>query len=367
MNRLFGLDLLRAIAIIWVMLFHATKYGTPYREFSGLGWMGVDLFFVLSGFLIGSQLFKLICQRQEINLSEFYLNRIFRILPAYMVVLIIYFLVPFTREGNGLQPLWQFLSFSVNLFIDTSNNNTFSHVWSLCIEEYFYLFFPIAVLLLMNRSSVSKILALSLFFIAFGMYLRGYIWVNQLGWGQSYFENIYYPTYTRLDGLLAGVLLAALKVFKPKLWGFIMNHANKALLVGLSGVALSIWIFEARFGYMATVIGFPILSFSFAFIVAGASSSSSVFGKYKVPGAYFVATLAYSLYLTHKSVFHMLNTTIGEQLSAKGYVAFFVYGGAALFVAIILYVIVERPFLKLRTAVIAWDNKKPQKTAEINW
>ena len=102
MNRLCGLDLLRAIAIIWVMLFHATKYGTPSREFSGLGWMGVDLFFVLSGFLIGSQLFKLVAQKQEISLSKFYLNRVFRILPAYIVVLTIYFLVPFTREGNCL-------------------------------------------------------------------------------------------------------------------------------------------------------------------------------------------------------------------------------------------------------------------------
>jgi len=366
MNRLCGLDLLRAIAIIWVMLFHATKYGTPSREFSALGWMGVDLFFVLSGFLIGSQLFKLVALKQEINLSKFYLNRVFRILPAYIVVLTIYFLVPFTREGNGLQPLWQFLSFSVNLFIDTSSSNTFSHVWSLCIEEYFYLFFPIVVLLLMHRSSFAKILVLSLFIVAFGMYLRGYIWVNELGWGQSYIEKIYYPTYTRLDGLLAGVLIAALKVFKPKLWDFVMNHSNKVLLVGLSGLTLAVWLFKARFGYMATVIGFPILSCSFAFIVAGASSPYSVLGKYKVPGSYFVATLAYSLYLTHKSVFYMVNTTVGEQLSENGYVAFFVYGVAVFLVAFILYVIVERPLLKLRTAVIAWDNRKPQKVAEIN-
>ena len=61
MNRLPGLDLLRAVAIVWVMLFHGLRYGTPYRDFSVLGWMGVDLFFVLSGFLIGNQVFKSIC------------------------------------------------------------------------------------------------------------------------------------------------------------------------------------------------------------------------------------------------------------------------------------------------------------------
>ena len=122
------------------------------------------------------------------------------------MVLTIYFLVPFTREGYGLQPLWQFLSFSVNLFIDTSSSNTFSHVWSLCVEEYFYLFFPIVVLLLMHRSSVTKILALSLFIIAFGMYLRGYIWVHELGWGQSYIEKIYLPYIHKIRRTFSGCI-----------------------------------------------------------------------------------------------------------------------------------------------------------------
>ena len=92
MNRLPGLDLLRAIAIIWVMFYHAmgAQLGTPAKGFSILGWMGVDLFFVL---------------------SEFYISRALRILPAYIVVISIYFLFPLSREGGGLQPLWQFLSF----------------------------------------------------------------------------------------------------------------------------------------------------------------------------------------------------------------------------------------------------------------
>ena len=365
MNRLPGLDLLRAIAIVWVMLFHAERYGTPSREISGFGWMGVDLFFVLSGFLIGGQLLRLISQKREINFIEFYTNRAFRILPAYLVVMSIYFLVPFTREGSGLQPLWQFLSFSVNLFIDTSHSNTFSHVWSLCIEEYFYLVFPIVVLLLRNRSSTTKIVMIALVIIGFGMYIRGDIWLNDLGWGQSYIEKIYYPTYTRLDGLLAGVLLATLKVFRPNLWSVAMNHANKVLLLGCLGLALAIWIFSVRFGFMATVIGFPILSLSLALIVASASSANAMIGKFKVPGASIVATLAYSLYLTHKSVFHLINTNFGTLLSTNGYLAFFVYGVAAFLVAVVLYVTVERPFIKLRSVVIAWDNRKLKKTPAI--
>jgi peptidoglycan/LPS O-acetylase OafA/YrhL len=94
------------------------------------------------------------------------------------------------------------------------------------------------------------------------------------------------------------------------------------------------------------------------FIVAGAASSNSMIGKYKVPGAYVVATLAYSLYLTHKSVYHLVHTTIEPQLNNNGYVAFFVYALAVLLVASLLYVVVERPFLKLRVKFFAWDNGK---------
>jgi peptidoglycan/LPS O-acetylase OafA/YrhL len=361
MNRLPGLDLLRAFAIIWVMLFHGLKYGTPSRDFSVYGWMGVDLFFVLSGFLIGSQLLRSISEKWALNISEFYISRAFRILPAYLVVLSIYFLLPFTQEGRGLQPIWQFLSFSANLLLDVSSN-TFSHVWSLCIEEHFYLVFPIVVLLLINRGGAGKVITLAAVIIAFGMYLRADIWLNELTAYppyQQYVEKIYYPTYTRLDGLLAGVLLATLKVFRPNLWSIAMTHANKLLLVGMSGLGLAIWIFNVRFGFMATVIGFPVLSFSFAFIVAAASSSNSIFGRLKVPGACFVATLAYSLYLTHKSVFHIIKTSIGPQLSTNGYFSFFVYGLSALFVALVLHTIVERPFIKLWRKFLARNSGKP--------
>lgn len=147
------------------------------------------------------------------------------------------------------------------------------------------------------------------------MYLRSDIWLNEIGLGPDtrlYIEKIYYPTYTRLDGLLAGVLLATFKVFRPQLWSVAMNHGNKILLVGFSGLALAIWIFKDRFELLGAVIGFPILSFSFALIVAGASSSSSIICRYKVPGVSIVATLAYSLYLTHKSVFHMSDQMLGH-------------------------------------------------------
>jgi peptidoglycan/LPS O-acetylase OafA/YrhL len=113
-----------------------------------------------------------------------------------------------------------------------------------------------------------------------------------------------------------------------------MKHANKITLVGFSGLAMAIWIFEDRFGLLGAVIGFPILSFSLAWIVAGASSSSSssIIGRYNVPGASVIAALAYSLYLTHKSVLHIVQSNVGAQLSANGYLEFFVYATAVFLV-----------------------------------
>lgn len=369
MNRLPGLDLLRAIAIVWVMLFHGLRYGTPYRDFSVLGWMGVDLFFVLSGFLIGNQVFKSINKRKELNIGEFYISRAFRILPAYFTVLAIYLLVPISQEGRGLQPLWQFFSFSVNLFIDIKNSNTFSHVWSLCVEEHFYLLFPLIVLLIMKRSGTGLVIFLSLLIVIIGMYLRADIWLNEIYTipiYRDYVEKIYYPSYTRLDGLLAGVLLATLKVFRPHFWQVLLTNSNKMLFLGVLSLALSIWIFKDRFGLMATVIGFPILSISLALIVASASSTSSILAKTKVPGAYVIATLAFSYYLTHKSVFHLVKTYGGELIQGNGYVSFFVYGFSATLVATVLYLSVESPFLKLRSEFLNRKNTRHYANAEVS-
>jgi peptidoglycan/LPS O-acetylase OafA/YrhL len=367
-QKLPGLDLLRAIAIIWVMLFHALKYGTPSKDISIMGWMGVDLFFVLSGFLITNQLLTLVYKNKNFKISEFYLSRAFRILPAYLTVLAIYFLLPSAQEGHGLQPLWQFLSFTVNLLIDSRNSNTFSHVWSLCIEEHFYLVLPIVVLLFNNRSGTVKVIILASLIIGSGVYLRADIWLNELSWGQSYIEKIYYPTYTRLDGLLAGALLATLQVFKPSLWSLVMKHANIVLIIGILSLSIAIWIFKFRFSFMATVVGFPLLSFSLAFIVAAAASKNSIIGRFEMPGASIIATLAYSLYLTHKSVFHLIKINFPSllEIGANGYIAFFVYAVAVFSVAVALYAIVERPFLKLRSKLLLSNKSKPKKLLEVS-
>src|SRR5207248_9626135 len=106
-----GLDLLRALASVVVVIYHAGIMGFPLPgRVHRFGWLGVDLFFVLSGYLIGGQLLAPLARGQRINPGTFFARRAFRIMPAYFVVLAIYFLLPSWREYPEMsQPLWKFL------------------------------------------------------------------------------------------------------------------------------------------------------------------------------------------------------------------------------------------------------------------
>lgn len=363
-GRLPGLDLLRAIAIAWVMLFHAYivgGLGTDYpmlQRIASAGWMGVDLFFVLSGYLIGSQLLKSFSRGQPLALKDFYVRRAFRVLPAFLVVLALYFAWPAFREAPGIQPPWQFLTFTVNFLIDYEANKAFSHVWSLCVEEHFYLFFPLLAWWLTRRPSVAKFTTVCVAIVCFGIAIRGYVWLCELApvlnvegarsFGQRFIEDIYYPTYTRLDGLLAGVVLAAIRTYRPTLWTRLETKANAMLLAGIGVAACAIWIFQDRTGFIATLLGYPMLSAGLALLVAAGASTHGWMATIKVPGAGWLALVSYSLYLTHKAVYHLVENNLLTRWDAHGVFAFAIYAVAALTAGALLHHAVERPFLRLR-------------------
>src|SRR5207302_7755203 len=145
-----GLDLLRALAIIIVVIYHAALFGfkLPGRV-DRFGWIGVGLFFVLRGYLIGGQLLAPLAREKSIQLGRFFSRRVLRIMPAYFVVLAVYFLLPSWREYPDMaQPLWKFLLSVQNIALH--GGTAFSHAWSLAVDDQFYLCLPF-ILLLVNR------------------------------------------------------------------------------------------------------------------------------------------------------------------------------------------------------------------------
>ncbi|SFS15221.1 Peptidoglycan/LPS O-acetylase OafA/YrhL, contains acyltransferase and SGNH-hydrolase domains [Dyella sp. OK004] len=351
MQRLPGLDLLRAIAIVWVMLFHSYIVGGIGDSFSFLeknGWMGVDLFFVLSGYLIGSQLLKPLSQGRPLAFGRFYMRRSFRVLPAFLVVLAVYFTLPWAREAEGIQPLWQFLTYTVNFLIDYEHNRAFSHVWSLCVEEHFYLLFPFLAWWLVRRPSVGKFVGVCVALIVGGMWLRGYLWHHMDG---RFVEVIYFPTYNRIDGLLAGVVLASIQTYRPVLWQRLQDKASVLLLAGCVAVGLSLVLFQDRAGLAATVVGYPLLSWGLALVVVAGTSPSCWLGRKRVPGAGWIALISYSLYLSHKIVFHLVEAALAKHQQIQGLMAFAVYAVVTLAGGALLYYTVERPFLRLRDRI----------------
>jgi len=365
LSRAPGLDLLRAFAIVWVMFYHALVLDLvpETNPVAAFGWMGVDLFFALSGFLIGGQLFRPYVRDEPEHFGPFYLRRLFRTLPPYLVVVALYFTVPIFRERRTIEPLWQFLTFTENLFIDFSHPRAFSHVWSLCVEEQFYLVAPIVVFGLMRRPALWLAALFCGGLLIGGMVLRGYIWLHDLGpiqhvtsgpgnFFQRWNELIYYPTWTRLDGLLDGMVFAAIRSFRPALWSGLMRRANLVLVVGVAAVAVAIGLFVNQQAFTPTVFGYPILSFGMACLVAAGASPHSLLGRWRVPGAGAIAAMAYSLYLTHKQVYHMVHLLVGQRLDDKPVLASLIYSGAALAAGALLYVTFERPALRLRDRLL---------------
>lgn len=359
MQRTPGLDTLRAVAIVWVMLFHSYFVGGLGEGFSILersGWMGVDLFFVLSGYLIGSQVLKSLHATGALDFTAFYQRRFVRILPAFFAVLALYVFWPAWRETPGMQPLWQFPTFTFNLLFDNGDNYAFSHVWSLCVEEHFYLAFPFLAFALTRRPTMWKFLAVCVLVVLGGIALRAWLWTTFVGpirasggnVGLVYLHYLYYPTWARLDGLVAGVALAAGRVYRPQIMVWLHGRVNVVLALAVSLLATSLVLFDgARTDFWPCVLGYPLLALSMAAFVAAATGSTWL-ARLEIPGAGWLARASYSLYLSHKGVFTLVQDTLDGHLADHRFLRFAIYATAALAGGAVLHYAVERPFLRWR-------------------
>jgi peptidoglycan/LPS O-acetylase OafA/YrhL len=319
------------------------------------GWIGVDLFFVLSGYLIGGQLLAPVQRGERFNLPRFFARRALRILPAYFFVLAIYVFLPSWREYPEMFPAWKFLLSVQN--IGLRGRTAFSHAWSLGIEDQFYLLLPLVLLCLIRwrRAAFAVPCAIVLGGLALRWFLARQNLIEGGVYGPAFQTWIYYATWTRLDPLVFGVALAAIEKFRPQWWQRLMNLAPWLLLPGLALIVAAFLIEHPEKSTVATSVWqFPLIALGMAALLVCAVSPRLPFRRFSVPGAAFIASIAYSAYLVQKLVINFVAQFLETQNIALTSLAAFVGVQLCVYaVATILFLAVERPFLQLRHRIAA--------------
>ncbi|MFW7267472.1 acyltransferase family protein [Gluconacetobacter sp. Hr-1-5] len=168
---------------------------------------------------ICGQALRPIVRGRRPDFGRFFFRRLLRTLPAYVFVVLVYLLFPALRETPILPPAWEFFTFTENLLVHLPPSKAFSQVWSLCVEEQFYLVLPLAVACLSLKPTPARVGAAILGTLLMGVVVRGVVWFDiHDHFFPAYQERIYYPTWTRLDDLLFGVGAATIRAFRPHWW-----------------------------------------------------------------------------------------------------------------------------------------------------
>lgn len=366
-----GLDTLRALAIGLVFLYHYQVFVSHAPTFGWLGnvgWTGVDLFFVLSGYLIGQQVFAGIARGQPLSVPAFYARRLLRTMPAFWVVLALYFLFPSVMGGKTPPPLWRFLTFTQNWGLQPGT--AFSHAWSLCIEEQFYLLLPLVVWAALRAAvawglTVRSAWALIVLGTLAAMAWRAGLWlqfgreVTAGGAGtQGYYTIAYYGTLARIDEFLPGLAVALWREKHPLGWTRLTSASRTWFVAGMAAVGLAWWGVERHYyiegyGYGAfmTIAGYSLIAWAYAVLLVGVVAFDSPLRDARVPGAKLLAATSYSIYLTHKAVV----VIVADALTSLGWpepARIVAIALACLAAGWLLYRLVEKPAMRWRDRVV---------------
>ena len=355
-----GLDTLRALAILGVFAYHYRVFVSGENTFgwaSAVGWTGVDLFFVLSGYLIANQLLGGLLAGRRLSFGAFYARRALRTLPNFWVVLALFFLFPAVMGGREPPPLWRFMTFTQN--IELQPGTAFSHAWSLCIEEQFYLGLPLAlwaVTRLRHRLALAWTLIGALVLAAIAW--RSMLWLQygreSGGAIARYYPTVYYGSLSRLDEFLPGVALALLKNGHPQVWARVTQHGKALFACGLAaslamlcGLMNFYEIDGYGYGYLMSGFGYSLMAMAWALLLLSALSRGSPLQRWRVPGAASLALWSYALYLTHKPIAIIVNRQLTPWALPMPLVVV-VISAACLLAGWLLFKLVETPFMRLR-------------------
>ena len=245
------------------------------------------------------------------------------------------------------QPLWKFLLSVQNIALH--GGTAFSHAWSLAVEDQFYLALPFLLLFLYRRPRAAIIIP-SLIVIG-GIALRAFLAAQNPSFdgGVSFrgFQAwIYYPTWTRLDPLVFGVVLAAIEKFRPNWWQRLMNCAPWLWLLALGLIVYALYLGETKnLTVTACVWQFPLIAVGMAALLVCAVSPRLPLCRVAFPGAAFIASIAYSAYLIQKLVIN------GVERFCATYNINLTSAPALLGVEICVYIAATILFLTSRTSI----------------
>lgn len=366
-EKLYGLNHLRAVAILLVLMYHYRAFKHPgwIDTVGKFGWTGVDLFFVLSGFLISGQLFKEIERSKSISLKTFFIKRFFRIIPPYLFTLFLYFSFPFFREREALSSFWKFITFTQNYGLDVINRGAFSHAWSLCIEEQFYLVLPLLLLVGIQTKMYRYTILFTFLLILFSLTIRYITWnisvipvMETDDFWKVWYMKLYYPTHTRLDGLAVGVMISFLMQYSLKFQKMVHSNGNTLFIAGVVLLGVSFWVCNDQASQGASVFGFTCVALSYGIILMSAVSGSSFLSKSKSYITAQLAGLSYAVYLSHKGIIHIVQ-------EALDYFNVETSGGISLCVCLLTCIagglffrfVIERPSAKFKYSILNKRNE----------
>ena len=313
-----GIDLLRALAIILVVIYHSATVSPEnviLYNFVHFMWIGVDLFFVISGFLIGGMLYKNL-KLERFSLKTFYIDRFYRIMPIYIFIVILTVLARGYYSEEGIQINETIKYFFVNvLFFDTYSEFFFPEYfsktqlyavvggWSLAIEQFFYIIIPIVLIVsykyLNFAKTIQLLILISLFSLLYKLYfIHNFVEIGDYNW---IFFHYMRPPF-RMDQLLYGVILALLishdniERFLFKYKYFMLFIAFFILLFILTYINFYNYnLFKSRQFILSEAIWLPtLLAIMFTIIML-------VLYKIKIENKFiiFIARISYPLYLVH--------------------------------------------------------------------